>query len=53
VDTHDYLSAPDEQPLVDWTKDTPTDAVISVMQILSTMTDSDRARMQREMGIDE
>ena len=45
---HDYLTG-DDSTLVDWTPP-ETDPVANVMQLLRTMTDEDRGRMQREMG---
>jgi hypothetical protein len=36
--------------LVDWSSPAPSDTVANVMQILRTMTDKDRARMQQQMG---
>ena len=39
----------DDQTLVDWTPPA-TDPVANVMQLLRTMMDEDRSRMQREMG---
>jgi hypothetical protein len=47
--SYDLMS--DAQTLVDWTPQAP-DPVANVMQLLQTMTDADRARMQREMGDD-
>jgi hypothetical protein len=49
--TQSYDLMSDAQTLVDWTPQAP-DPVANVMQILQTMTDSDRARMQQEMGDD-
>ena len=46
--SYDYLTG-DDQTLVDWTPPA-TDPVANVMQLLRTMTDEDRSRMQQEMG---
>ena len=52
MDNYDLMTGPSDQTLVDWTSPTPSDAVANVMQILRTMTDEDRARMQQQMGVE-
>ena len=52
MDNYDLMTGPGDQTLVDWTSPTPSDAVANVMQILRTMTDEDRARMQQQMGME-
>ena len=49
---YDLMTGPSDQTLVDWTSPMPSDAVANVMQILRTMTDEDRARMQQQMGME-
>ena len=51
ANSYDYLTG-DDQTLVDWTPPT-NDPVANVMQLLRTMTDEDRSRMQQEMGSSE
>ena len=48
ANSYDYLTG-DDQTLVDWTPPA-ADPVANVMQLLRTMTDEDRNRMQQEMG---
>jgi hypothetical protein len=50
MEGYDFMTNPGDQTLVDWSSPTPSDAVANVMQILRTMTDEDRARMQQQMG---
>ena len=50
IDGYDLMTSSNDQTLVDWSSPTPSDAVANVMQILHTMTDKDRARMQQQMG---
>ena len=47
MDSYDLMTGPNDQTLVDWSSPAPSDVVANVMQILSTMTDEDRARMQQ------
>jgi hypothetical protein len=44
------MTGPSDPTLVDWSSPAPSDAVANVMQILRTMTDENRARMQQQMG---
>ena len=48
ANSYDYLTG-DDQTLVDWTPPA-ADPMANVMQLLRTMTDEDRSRMQQEMG---
>jgi hypothetical protein len=50
MNAYDLMTDPGDQTLVDWSSPPPTDAVANVMQLLRTMTDDDRARMQQQMG---
>jgi hypothetical protein len=50
MDGYDLMTGPSDPTLVDWSSPAPSDAVANVMQILRTMTDEDRARMQQQMG---
>ena len=50
MDGYDLMTRQNDQTLVDWTSPAPSDMVANVMQILDTMMDKDRARMQQQMG---
>jgi hypothetical protein len=50
MDNYDYMTNSSDPTLVDWSAPAPADSVANVMQILRTMTDEDRARMQQQMG---
>jgi hypothetical protein len=50
MDNYDYMTNSNDPTLVDWSAPAPSDSVANVIQILRTMTDEDRARMQQQMG---
>jgi hypothetical protein len=50
MDGYDFMTNSNDPTLVDWSSPAPSDTVANVMQILRTMTDEDRARMQQQIG---
>jgi hypothetical protein len=50
MDGYNFMTNSNDPTLVDWSSPAPSDTVANVMQILRTMTDEDRARMQQQIG---